>query len=52
MNDRESKAATTEAIHAIDYGRGLELFETACKVFVVPMKVKLPRDHCSTIATN
>ena len=36
---RESKAPTVEAIHAIDYSRRLELFETACKVFAVPMEV-------------
>ena len=28
--NRESKALTVEAIHAIDYGRRLELLETAC----------------------
>ena len=31
---RESRAPTAESIHAIDYCRTLELFETACKVFV------------------
>ena len=34
---RESKTPTVESIHAIDYSRSLELFETACKVFAVPM---------------
>ena len=29
-----------EATHAIDYDRRLELFETACKVFSVPMEVR------------
>ena len=37
---RESKAPTAESIHAIDYSRMLELFETACKVFAIPMEVK------------
>ena len=37
---RESKAPTAESIHAIDYSRRLELFETACKVFAVPMEVR------------
>ena len=27
-------------MHAIDYSRRLELFETACKVFAVPMEVR------------
>ena len=30
-----------ETIHAIDYSRRLELFETACEVFAVPMEVRL-----------
>ena len=38
--NRESKASTVEAIHAIDYNRRLELFQTACKEFAVPMEVK------------
>ena len=38
---RESKAPTAESIHAIDYNRRLELFETACKVFAIPMEVRL-----------
>ena len=33
---RESKTPTVESIHAIDYSRRLELFETACKVFAIP----------------
>ena len=37
---RESKAPTAELIHAIDYTRRLELFETACKVFAIPMEVR------------
>ena len=37
---RESRAPTTESIHAIDYNRRLELFETACKVFSIPMEVR------------
>ena len=36
----ESKAATAESIHAIDYSRRLELFETVCKVFAIPMEVR------------
>ena len=38
---RESRAPTAESIHAIDYNRRLELFETACKVFTIPMEVML-----------
>ena len=34
---RESKTPTAESINAIDYSRRLELFETACKVFAIPM---------------
>ena len=37
---RESKTPTAETIHAIDYSRRLELFETACKVFAIPMEVR------------
>ena len=37
---RESKAPTAESIHAIDYSRRLELFETVCKVFAIPMEVR------------
>ena len=39
-NYRESKTPTAESIHAIDYSRRLELFETACKVFAIPMEVR------------
>ena len=35
---RESKTPTAESIHAIDYSRRLELFETACKVFAIPRR--------------
>ena len=38
--NRESKAPTAESIHAIDYSRRLELFETASKVFALPMEVR------------
>ena len=38
---RESKAPTAESIHAIDYSRRLELFETAFKVFAILMEVRL-----------
>ena len=38
MKYRDSKAPTVEAIHAVDYTRRLEFFETACKVFAKPMK--------------
>ena len=37
---RESKAPTAEAIHAIENSRRLELFETACKIFAVPLEVR------------
>ena len=37
---RESKAPTAESIHAIDYSKRLELFETVCKVFAIPMEVR------------
>ena len=33
----ESKTPTAESIYAIDYSRRLELFETACNVFAIPM---------------
>ena len=36
----ESKAPTAESIHAIDYSRRLELFETVCKVFAITMEVR------------
>ena len=35
---RELKTPTAESIYAIDYSRRLELFETACKVFAIPME--------------
>ena len=34
---RESKSPTVESIHANDYSRRLELLETACKVFSIPV---------------
>ena len=37
---RESKISTAESINAIDYSRRLELFETACKVFAIPMEIR------------
>ena len=37
---RESKTTTAESIYAIDYSRRMELFETACKVFAIPMEVR------------
>ena len=37
---RETKKPTAESIYAIDYSRRLELFETACKVFAIPMEVR------------
>ena len=37
---RESKTPTAQSIYAIDYSRRLELFETACKVFAIPMEVR------------
>ena len=37
---RESKTPTAESIYAIDYSRRLELFETACKLFAIPMEIK------------
>ena len=37
---RESKAPTVDSLHAIDYSRRLELFETACKVFSIPIEVR------------
>ena len=43
---RESRAPTAESMHAIDYNRRLELFETPCKVFSIPMEV---RHVCSRI---
>ena len=37
---RESKTPTAKSIHAIDYNRRLELFETVCKVFALPIEVR------------
>ena len=37
---RESKTPTAESIHAIDYSRRLELFQSAYKVFSIPMEVR------------
>ena len=37
---RESKTPMAESIYAIDYSRRLELFETACNVFAIPMEVR------------
>ena len=37
---RKSKTPTAESIYAIDYSRRLELFETVCKVFDIPMEVR------------
>ena len=37
---RESKTPTAESIYAIDYSRRLELFETVCRVFAIPMEVR------------
>ena len=37
---REPRAPKAESIHAIDYSRSFELFETACKVFCVSMAVR------------
>ena len=37
---RETKTPTAESIHAIYYSRRLELFETACKVFAIPMEFR------------
>ena len=37
---RESRAPTAESIYAIDYSRRLELFETECKIFAIPMEVR------------
>ena len=45
MNYRESKAPTVEAIHAIHYSRRLEVYETASKVFAVPMEMKRARSR-------
>ena len=42
---RESKTPTAESIYAIDYSRRLELFETACKLFAIPMEVRHVWSH-------
>ena len=38
-NYRESETPAAESIYAINYSKRLELFETACKVFAIPMEV-------------
>ena len=51
MKHRKSKTPTAESIHAIDYSRRLELFETACKVFAIPIEVRHVRPkHRTSIA--
>ena len=37
--NRESSAPTVESLNVIDYSRKLELFETACTLFAVPMEM-------------
>ena len=37
---RESRAPAVEPVHANDYSRRLELFETTCKVIAVPLEVR------------
>ena len=37
---QELTTPTAESIYAIGYSRRLELFETACKVFAIPMEVR------------
>ena len=37
---RESKTPREKSIYAIDYSRRLELFETVCKDFAIPMEVR------------
>ena len=37
---RKLKTPTAESIYAIDYSRRLELLETVCKVFAIPMEVR------------
>ena len=39
----DSKAPTAESIQAIDYNRRLELFDTVCQVFAIPMEIRLSR---------
>ena len=45
MKYRESKAPTAESIYAIEYSRWLELIETECKVFAIPMEVRHVRSR-------
>ena len=40
IEENVTKTPTAESIYAIDYSRRLELFETACKVFAIPMEVR------------
>ena len=42
---QESRAPTVELTHSIDYRRMLELFESACKVFVVPRELRHVWSH-------
>ena len=42
---RESEAPTAESILAIDYSSRLELFETACKSFAIPMEIRHVRSR-------
>ena len=37
---KESKTPTAESIYAIDYSKRLELLETVCKVFAIPMEFR------------
>ena len=37
---RESMTPKVESIYAIDYSRRIELFETVCKLFAIPMEVR------------
>ena len=39
IKDRRSKAPSVEAIDTIDYTGRFELFETACKVFAIPLEL-------------
>ena len=40
VKNRESKTPTAESIYAIDFSRRLELFDTAGKVFTIPMEFR------------
>ena len=40
IEETVTKTPTVEQIYAIDYSRRLDLFETACKVFAIPMDVR------------